>query len=255
VTVTRLPVRRHVVQLMGMPVSVALRGRHADDLTGQQAWEQSVAELREVDRVFSTYRDDSVIARLSRGAIDLTDCPSEVHEVLAIAEHARIESGGAFDVRRAGPDGSSSLDPSGVVKGWAVQRASAHLVALDDTDVCLSAGGDMVCHVADDVRPPWRIGIEDPRDAQQLIATVEVRRGAVATSGAAHRGEHIADARTGRAPEAVASVTVVHDDLTWADIDATAAYAMGTDALTWLRGRPGRRGVVVWRDGRSEVFG
>ena len=113
----------------------------------------------------------------------------------------------------------------------------------------------MVCHVADDARPAWRVGIEDPRDAQQLLATVEVRRGAVATSGTAHRGEHIADARTGLAPDAIASVTVVHDDLTWADIDATAAYAMGADALTWLRGRPGRRGVVVWRDGRSEVFG
>ncbi len=55
-------------------------------------------------------------------------------------------------------------------------------------------------------------------------------------------------------PGAVASVTVLADDLTWADIDATAAYAMGAEALTWLRGRPGRRGIVVWRDGRSDVF-
>ena len=192
-----------------------------------------------------------MVSRLSRGEIDLADCPAEVHEVLALGERARVESGGAFDVRRPGPDGVPTLDPSGVVKGWAVQRASAHLRALPDTDVCLSAGGDMVCHVADDARPAWRVGIEDPRDPQQLLATVEVRRGAVATSGTAHRGEHITDARTGDLPGAVASVTVLADDLTWADIDATAAYAMGDDALTWLRGRPGRRGVVVWRDGRS----
>jgi thiamine biosynthesis lipoprotein len=112
----------------------------------------------------------------------------------------------------------------------------------------------MVCHVADESRPAWRVGIEDPLDPQQLVATVEVRRGAVATSGTAHRSEHITDARTGDLPSAVASVTVLADDLTWADIDATAAYAMGADALTWLRGRAGRRGVVVWRDGRREVF-
>ena len=253
-TVTRQPTQRYVAHLMGMPVSLALRGRHADDGLAREAWERCVAELSEVDRVFSTYRQDSVISRLDRGEIDLADCPAEVHQVLALGERARVESGGAFDVRRPGPDGGPILDPSGVVKGWAVQRASAHLRALPDTDLCLSAGGDLVCHVADDARPAWRVGIEDPFDAQQLLATVEVRRGAVATSGTAHRGEHITDARTGDLPGSVASVTVLADDLTQADIDATAAYAMGDEALTWLRGRPGRRGVVVWRDGRSEVF-
>jgi thiamine biosynthesis lipoprotein len=255
VTVTQLPVRRYVAHLMGMPVSLALRGRHADDDAARAAWEQCVAELAEVDRVFSTYREDSVISRLSRGELDLGDCPREVREVLALGEQARVESDGAFDVRRPGPVGVPTLDPSGVVKGWAVQRASAHLCALPDTDVCLSAGGDMVGHVADDTRPAWRIGIEDPRDAQQLFATVEVRRGAVATSGSAHRGEHITDARTGDLPGVVASVTVLADDLTWADIDATAAYAMGADALAWLRTRTGRSGLVVWQDGTSDVFG
>ena len=253
-TVDQLRERRYVVQLMGLPVSLALRGRHTDDPAAHGAWERCVAELTEVDRVFSTYRPDSVISRLSRGEIDPDDCPPNVHEVLALGERARAESDGAFDVCRPGPDGLPVLDPSGVVKGWAVQRASAHLVALPDTDVCLSAGGDLVCHVADDARPAWRVGIEDPGDPQRVLATVEVRRGAVATSGAAHRGAHIVDARTGGTPSAVASVTVLADDLTWADIDATAAYALGDEALTWLRGRPGRRGLVVWRDGRSDVF-
>ena len=253
-TVDQLPLRRYVAQLMGMPVSCALRGRHTDDTAAREAWERCVAELTEVDRVFSTYREDSTISRLARGEIGLADCPSEVHEVLALGELARAASGGAFDVRRPGPDGVPTLDPSGVVKGWAVQRASAHLRALPDTDVCLSAGGDMVCHVADDSRPAWRVGIEDPHDPHQLLATVEVRRGAVATSGTAHRGEHITDPRTGGTPGAVASVTVLADDLTWADIDATAAYAMDADALAWLRGRPDRRGIVVWRDGASDLF-
>jgi thiamine biosynthesis lipoprotein len=258
VTVAAQPVQRYVEQLMGMPVSLALRGRHTDDSPAHTAWQACVEELREVYRVFSTYRQDSVVSRLGAGELALADCPPEVHEVLALGEQARVESGGSFDVRRPGPDGVPVLDPSGVVKGWAVQRASAHLRALHDTDFSLSAGGDMVCHVADDPagdRAPWRVGIEDPHDAQRLVATVEVRRGAVATSGAAHRGEHIVDPRTGTTPRDLASVTVLADDLTWADIDATAAYAMGAGALAWLRTRPGRRGVVVWADGRAEVFG
>ena len=90
------------------------------------------------------------------------------------------------------------LDPSGVVKGWAVERAAATSSA-GDTDFCLSAGGDLVCRTADP-SAAWRIGIEDPHDPSRVIAVVPVRTGAVATSGTAHRGDHLVDARTGRPP-------------------------------------------------------
>jgi thiamine biosynthesis lipoprotein len=250
-----LHVQRYVEHVMGMPISLARRGRHVDDQEAGNAWRQCLEILREVDAAFSTYRDDSFISRLNNGRLTVEECPDEVREILDLGERARRESGGAFDVRRVAADGTHTFDTDGVVKGWAVQRASAALAALPDTDFCLSAGGDMVCHVADDTRPAWRIGIEDPHDASAVTATVEVRHGAVATSGHAHRGHHIVDARTGRAPTDIASVTVLADDLTWADLDATAAYALGPDALIWLRTRPGRRGLVVWADGRREVFG
>ncbi|WP_246142815.1 FAD:protein FMN transferase [Nocardioides rubriscoriae] len=245
---------RAVAQVMGLPVSVALRGRHAGDRTGQDAWAAVVAELREVDRVFSTYRADSVVSRLDSGELTLAEAPREVHEVLALGEQARVESAGAFDVRRRTATRTLRLDPSGVVKGWAVQRASAHLTALPDTDFCLGGGGDLAAHVADPGDPAWQVGIEDPRDPSRLVARVPLRRGAVATSGSAHRGAHVVDARTGRAPVGVASVTVVAGDLTWADIDATAAYAMGLDGLDWLRARPGRCGLVVLDDGTTHAF-
>jgi thiamine biosynthesis lipoprotein len=234
---------------MGMPISLALRGRHAGSPVGAAAWAEALAELREADTIFSTYRDDTWISRLGRGEVALADCPAVVREVLDLGEQARQESGGAFAVRRRGADGRSVLDPSGVVKGWAVQRAAAPLLALDDTDVCLSAGGDMVCLVADPDRPAWRIGVEDPRALERVVAIVPVRNGAVATSGSARRGAHVVDARTGLAPTALASVTVVGPDLTWADIDATCALALGPNGESWLRARPGRSAVVVRADG------
>ncbi|NUR09578.1 MAG: FAD:protein FMN transferase [Nocardioidaceae bacterium] len=236
-----------------MPVSLALRGRHAGDRYGEAAWARALAVLHEADRVFSTYRADSYVSRLDRGEIGVAECPPEVAEVLALGELARVQSAGAFDVRRREPGGREVLDPSGVVKGWAVQRAAQALAALADTDVCLSAGGDLVCRVADHRRPAWRIGIEDPHDPSRVVAVVPLRHGALATSALTHRGPHIVDARTGQVPTAVASVTVVADDLTWADIDATAAFAHGADALHWLRGRPNRSAVVVWGDGSVDT--
>ena len=139
-----------------------------------------------------------------------------------------------------------------MVKGWAAERAAVHLAALPDTDFCLSAGGDITCRTLDPSGRPWRIGVEDPHDPGRLVAVVPVHTGAVATSGTAHRGAHLVDARTGRAPTGVASVTVIGTSLTAVDIDATAAYALGPDAVGWLRTRP-HSALVVHTDGTTTV--
>jgi thiamine biosynthesis lipoprotein len=249
---TAAPVARRVEQVMGMPISLALRGRHAADAAGERAWQEALAELRRVDEVFSTWRADSQVSRLGRGEITLEECDPTVAEVLRLGDDARLSSDGAFDIWLPDADGVRRLDPSGVVKGWAVERAVAPLLALAGTDVCLSAGGDMVCHVADPEGEAWVVGIEDPLDPTRLVARVPVRRGAVATSGSAHRGAHVVDARSGLAQDVLASVTVIGAHLTSVDIDATTALALGIDGPAWLRSRL-RTGVVVWADGRVET--
>ena len=150
-------------------------------------------------------------------------------------------------------DGVRRLDPSGVVKGWAVDRAVAPLLALPGTDVCLSAGGDMVCHVADPDGEPWVVGVEDPHDP---TPTGGARPAAcVAPSRPPGRRTAVGTWSTrGRAcpRPALASVTVVGASLTSVDIDATTALALGVDGPGWLRSRL-RTGVVVWADGRVET--
>ncbi|BAK33032.1 ApbE family protein [Microlunatus phosphovorus NM-1] len=248
-----LEVRRFVEHVMGMPISLALRGPGAYSSAARTAWTAVRAELTEVDRVFSTYRSDSYVSRLARGEIELADCPVEVVEVLGLGRRAEAESDGAFSIMLPDGAGGRRLDPSGVVKGWAVQRASRHLAAVPDTDFCLSAGGDMVCRVVAPDRPAWRIGIEDPRDPSRVLAVVPVRTAAVATSGTAQRGEHLLDPRTGGVAQGPASVTVVAPDLTWADIDATAAYVLGERAVDWLGSRPLTSALVVWSDGSTNT--
>jgi thiamine biosynthesis lipoprotein len=193
--VTKQPVERRVAQVMGLPVTLALRGRHTSDATAEAAWTAIVDSLQEADRVFSTYRDDSEISRINRAELELDDACDAVREVLALADCATQASGGAFDVWRPDPSGSPFLDPSGVVKGWAVDRAAAVLRDLDDTDSCLAAGGDMVCRTVVSGAEPWRIGIEDPQEPRQLLGILPLANGAVATSGTAHRGQHLRASR------------------------------------------------------------
>lgn len=244
-------IHRHVEHLMGMPISLALRGRHASSGPGREAWQAVINQLREVDAMFSTYRDDSIINRLDRGELTIEECPAEVAEVLELGREAEQLSDGAFSIMLPTAHGRRRLDPSGVVKGWAVQRASRFLAALDETDFCISAGGDIVCHTADLAREPWRIGIEHPHDPKSLIAMVPVHCGAVATSGTTHRGNHLVDPRTALRPDGIASVTVIAESLTWADIDATAAYVQGREAARWLQTQPIRGALVVWADGTT----
>jgi FAD:protein FMN transferase len=243
---------RYVEQVMGMPVSLALRGRHSHDAIGYAAWVEVITELRWVDLVFSTWRPDSAVSRLARGDLALADCPAEVAEVLALGEQAEKESGGAFSIHHRATFHGGTLDPTGVVKGWAAERASGHLEALAGTDYCLNAGGDLVCVTRDTGGTPWQIGIEDPADPSRLIASVPIFSGAMATSGGVHRGDHLVDARTGASPADIASVTVLAPSLTWADIDATAAYAMGASGASWLSSR-GRGYLMVRTDGSSQA--
>lgn len=243
--------RRRSFEVMGTVVSLALRGRHEDGAAVDAAWGAVTDSLVRADAVFSTFRPDSVVNRWGRGELALVDAPPELAEVLAIAEQARLESGGAFDIQAVRSPYGGGPDPSGVVKGWAVQRASRPLDALADTDYCLSAGGDMVCRTRTSGEP-WRIGIEDPDDASRTIGVVPVANGAVATSGSAHRGAHLVDPRTGRTATALRQVTVVAPTLVEADVDATSAFVLGDDATSWLRARR-RTALVVTGSGAYSV--
>ena len=110
---------------MGTVVSFDLRFTdEAKRSAMQAAVDDAVVWLHEVDDVFSTYRDDSQISRLGRGEIRLADCNDQVAEVLDLCAAVGRETDGYFSCTFGG-----RLDPTGLVKGWAVDRAGALLQA------------------------------------------------------------------------------------------------------------------------------
>lgn len=204
-----------------------------------------IAWLHHVDATFSTYRPDSVISRLSAGRLELADCPAEVADVLTACEHYRAATDGYFDCHYSGV-----LDPSGYVKGWAIERASHLLEQQGATNHSVNGGGDVQCVGNPEPGRKWTVGITDPRDRGTVLATVDGQRLAVATSGPAERGRHIVDPHTGSRPDTWASVTVVGSRLADTDVWATAAVAMGPAAESRLRVR-GIRALLVRPDGTT----
>jgi thiamine biosynthesis lipoprotein len=227
---------------MGTVITVDVR----DPDVEPAALEAAFAWFREVDETFSTFRGDSEISRLSRGEITAPECRSEMREVLGLCAEVERRSGGAFDIHAGG-----RLDPSGLVKGWSVERAAAMLQVAGARNFFIGAGGDVIVRGEPAPGQPWRVGVRHPELADRVAAVLAVGDLAVATSGCYERGEHILDPRTGRAPQGLLSVTVVGPSLTYADAFATAAFVMGEAGVTWVSGIDGYGALAITEDRRT----
>jgi thiamine biosynthesis lipoprotein len=226
---------------MGTDVAIDVRGP-----VDPRAIDRALAWLHEADARFSPYRADSEVSRLRRGELQADEAHPDVREVLERCERLRAETGGAFDARAAG---GGTPDPTGLVKGWAVERAVVLLERAGARDLCVEAGGDVAVRGAPAPGERWRIGIRHPRRPDRLAAVVELVDEAVATSGTYERGDHIVDPRTGRPPRGVLSVTVVGPDLATADAYATAAFALGHDGPAWTASLGPGYGAMTVLDG------
>jgi thiamine biosynthesis lipoprotein len=234
---------RHVEHVMGTVFSFDIRTPRSPSVTVGLA--EAVAWLHHVDRVFSPYRPDSQITRLAEGRAALGECDPEVAEVLRLGAEIERITGGAFTCEPGG-----RLDPSGLVKGWAVERASTILHEAGARDHCVNGGGDIQARGEAGPGEPWRIGLADPHDRGGLIAVVSGGDIAVATSGTAERGRHILDPRTGRPAAGLASVTLAGRHLTDVDALATAAFVMGDAARAWAEACPLVEALGVTAEGR-----
>lgn len=231
---------RHVVHVMGTVVSFDL---HTPVPT--EVLDAAVESLHHADYIFSMYRADSDMARLSRGDIRIEACHPDVEEVLALCADATRRTGGYFSAII-----DRHVDPTGLVKGWAVQRTSDLL--RDGGSQChvVNGGGDVQLLGAPDGDPIWRVGIANPFSPGRLIAVALCPQGALATSGTAERGLHIVDPHTGDAASYFASATILAPSLVEADILATAAFARGGSAIDWVEAMPDVEGLFVESDGR-----
>lgn len=230
---------------MGMAVSIDVR----NDVGVEPGVADAVAWLHHVDQTFSPYRDDSPITLLGRGAAALDDMDDEVRSVLADCDRLRLATGGIFDPWKVPAVNGARLDPSGYVKGWAVERAAHALEAHGPRDFLLNAGGDLAVRGAPMPDASWNIGLRDPHDPQAVAALIGASGSvAVATSGTYERGAHIIDPRTGSPTAPVTSATVIGPDLGIADAYATTVFVLGVEGLDWIAEQVGYDAIVMTHD-------
>jgi FAD:protein FMN transferase len=213
---------------MGMPISIHVRSADVDSPAVARGVEEAFDLLHEADRLFSTYQNDSQVSRIRRSELDPAQADPLVRQVIMLCQQAGELTEGAFTDQLPDDGGVLRFDPTGLVKGWAADRAASRLAELPGASHCLNAGGDVVVGgtavEAGGAETPWRVGIEDPRDRSRIAEVVELQHGGVATSGTAARGAHLYDPAGGTFVDRSGSVTVVGPSLMWADVWATALF-------------------------------
>src|SRR5581483_4257306 len=206
---------REVRDIMGMPVFVEIIG--AEPPARARVFDYFSA----IDERFSTYKNGSEISRINRGEIAPSDYSEEMQEVLRLSAETKEKTYGYFDIQT--PDGA--LDPSGLVKGWAIQHAAELVRGEGFSDFYIEAGGDIQTSGHNSSGGEWTIGIKHPFDQSQIVKVIAPRGKGVATSGSYIRGAHIYDPHTKKpAPKAIVSLTVIGPNVYEADRFATAAF-------------------------------
>lgn len=141
---------------------------------------------------------------------------------------------GRASLGRAG----QALDLGGLAKGYVVDRALAAVMRTGARAGLVNAGGDLAVGGAKPDGSPFRVGIQDPDRPDGLAGVIEIRGGAVATSGDYERfaiidgvrWHHLVDPRTGLPGRLTRSATVTASSAMEADALATAVFVLGPDA-------------------------
>lgn len=228
-----------------MPITVEV----VDEAVARTAVRRTFDYFRAVDARYSTYKKDSEISRVNSG-LPRDEWSDEMRRILELCEQTKQETDGYFDIELGG-----KLDPSGLVKGWAIQQAATRLRNDGVADFRIDAGGDVQVGGRSSRGAAWRIGIRNPFDRHEIVKVVELADGqAVATSGTAVRGQHIYNPHApGKPIKNIASLTVIGPDIYEADRFATAAFAMGEPGIAFIESLPGLEGYMIRAD-KTAVF-
>lgn len=228
---------------MGMPITVEV----GDAGVTPHHLDAVFAYFAAVDDAFSTYKETSEISRLNRGELADDQYSADLREILALSEQTKRETRGYFDIRR--DDGS--LDPSGIVKGWAIRNAAQLLRDAQFRNFYVEAGGDIEVAGTKDGQP-WRAGIRSPFNRRENVKILALTDCGIATSGTAVRGQHVYNPhRRDTSLLDVVSVTVVAANVYEADRFATAAFAMGRDGIYFIERMPGLEAYMIDAAGQA----
>ena len=223
--------------LMDMPITIEV----VDPDVSEKDIEELFGYFHSVESVFSMFRDTSEISKINAGSIKPEQYSADMKTILQLGEQTKRETNGYFDMKING-----KVDPTGVVKGWAIYQVSQKLLQRGFQNHYVDAGGDIQVQGKKTDGTAWRIGIRNPFHRTEIVKTVALNHEGIATSGTAIRGQHIYNPhKPGAAITDIASMTVIGPNVCEADRFATPAFAMGREGITFIEHKKGLEGYMI----------
>lgn len=226
---------------MGMHITIEI----VNQKVKQEDFNAVFAYFDHIDKQFSPYKQTSEVTKINNGLLKYNHYSPEMQEVLRLSEQTKQESNGYFDVFRNG-----ILDPSGLVKGWAIWNACFLLKDRGFANYYIDAGGDIQVAGKNERGNPWTVGIRNPFNYSEVVKVVTLNNEGIATSGTSLRGQHIYNPhRHGMEITDIISLTVISKNVYEADRFATAAFAMGEKGISFIENLSGFEGYMIDKHG------
>jgi len=225
--------------IMGMPITIEIV-----DLAVASDFREVFQLFKQIDNRFSPYKKTSEVGKINRKEIASKDYSDDMKQVLGLAEKARKNTKGYFDVYSKG-----YFDPSGIVKGWAIQKATDVLLSKGFQNFFINAGGDIQTHGKKNGKK-WKVGIRNPFAYEEIVKVIMLSDQAIATSGTAIRGDHIYNPHNKRQKISdIVSISVIGKKILDVDLLATAAFAMGKNGIEFISSLPDVEGYMINKNG------
>ncbi len=219
---------------------------HQNGVLVENAIEQSCQQLIDCDNRFSAWKQDSELSRYRGGELSDDQLSRDFLEILKRCHQAKELSQGWFDPWSL----EGGFDPTGLVKGWAIQQAISKLKSDVVFGAVINVGGDIaVCGRPNDDHG-WHFAVQSPFERDKISCILEVDN-SIATSGGYERAGELIDPFLKIPCSRLASATVVGPDLCFADAFATSLCIQGVQGLTWLKDISNYGAVLIDYDGES----
>lgn len=281
--------------LMDTQVEISIESK---DRNLKRLLEKAFNRIEMYDNKFSYYKNESELSLLNNNPENIVYIDSDFFEIFSIADKVNKSSNGLYDVSIGSltdiwdfnkaqiPDSLEiiktkqtigwdhiklyknhierpfgfKINLGSISKGYIVDKVMDYIIKQNVEEAYINAGGDI--RVFSKSNTPIRIGIQHPRIANDIIATLEITNKAVVTSGDYERFfikdniryHHIINPKTGYPSKKTISVTVISDSSSIADALSTALFVMEPEeGIEMLKNYPGTEAIIYYAKDSNNI--
>ena len=223
-------------------------------------------------------------SELSDGAFDITISPfvalwgffdekghippnKEIDRLLPAVSYKNIVISKSVDPKKPSTvflkNTQTQIDLGAIGKGYAVDKALEIIKKFGIDNACVNLGGNIYVLGASAGKNTWKIGVQHPRNKDEILGYLELKNEATATSGdyerffeiKGKRYSHIINPKTGMPVNGIIAVTIVAPTGTEVDALSTSAFVLGPEkGLKLIRKIPNADASIAYeKDGKIMI--